>query len=84
MNVRDLIALLQQLPQDARVVLPDPTASEAGCVYSVGFGEVQRIELGAWESNGLMLFEQWETGRGLSGPFDGVLIGSLFQPGELG
>ena len=85
MNVRDLIALLQQLPQDARVVLPDPSASEGARVYSAGFGEVQRIELGAWESNGLMVVEPWEPGHvGWNGPFDGILIGTLFQPGELG
>ena len=85
MTVHELRALLGAMPQDARVVLPDPTASDGGRVYSVGFGEVQRIELGAWESNGLMVVEPWEAGRaGSSGPFEGVLIGSLFMRDELG
>jgi hypothetical protein len=46
MNVSELIAMLQRMPQQAQVVLGDPTASSDGCVYALRADEVQHLELG--------------------------------------
>lgn len=76
MTVADLIHLLQQHDPRATVVLWDHEPHE-GQVSKVGFGEVQPIQLGARESNGLLLLEPWvDAGRDLQGPFPGVVLGS--------
>ena len=76
MKVADLIYLLQQHDPAATVVLWDHAPYE-GRVSKLGVGEVQPIQLGARESNGLLLLEPWVDGdEGPQGPFAGVVLGS--------
>lgn len=54
----------------------DNDTNDAPCVAKLGHGEVQSIELGSWESNGLLIFEEWGNGFEQDGPFPGVVLGS--------
>jgi hypothetical protein len=75
MTVADLIHLLQQHNLDATVVLWDHTTYGAQ-VSKVGFGDVQTIQLGARECNGVLVFEHWVDGDdNLDGPFSGIVLG---------
>ena len=77
MTVADLIYVLRQHDPDATVVLWDHAPCE-GRVSKLGIGEVQPIQLGARESNGLLLIENWGDGNDdLQGPFPGVVIGGI-------
>lgn len=77
MKVADLIHLLQQHDPAATVVLWDHAPYE-GRVMKLGAGEVQPIQLGSRESNGLLLLEPWVIGDDeLQGPFPGVVLGRI-------
>lgn len=79
MNVSDLIYLLRQMDPSATVVQSDPTSSGEPAVSKLGRGEVQPIELGTFECNGIMVIEPWSAngagGKKLAGPFPGVVLG---------
>ena len=75
MTVTDLIYLLQQHDPRATVVLWDHSASGSIGVEKLGRREVQPLELGCHESNGLLLLEPWAAGEDLQGPFPGVVLG---------
>jgi hypothetical protein len=75
MRVADLIALLQQENPTAMVVLWDRDVCDSLRVAKLGYGEVQPIELGTWESNGLLVLEVWGNGVEQDGPFPGVVLG---------
>lgn len=77
MTVADLIHILKRHDPNATVVLWDHAPYEGG-VAKLGVDEVQPIQLGARESNGLLLFEPWVDGdEGPQGPFTGVVLGSI-------
>ncbi len=76
MVVRELIELLQQQAPEAVVVMWDHDASDSPCVYQLGYGQVRPIELGSWESNGMLVLEVWGNGVRQDGPFPGVVLGS--------
>ena len=76
MTVADLISLLQKHDPRARVVMWE-REPPAGRVASLGVGEVQALQLGAREGNGLLIVEPWgEDDTDLQGPFPGVVLGS--------
>lgn len=75
MRVADLIQLLQQHDPAATVVLWD-CAPYDGHVSTLGFGEVEPIQLGTRELNGLLFVGAWEGVEGQEGPFPGVVLGS--------
>ena len=76
MIVSDLIHLLQQHNPGAMVVLWDHDTNDCPCVAKLGYGEVQPIELGTWESNGVLVLEVWGNGFKQDGPYPGVVLGS--------
>jgi hypothetical protein len=76
MNVADLIHLLQQEDPRATVVLWDHTASGGVGVSKLGRGEVQPLQLGSFESMGLIWLEAWVEGTDRQAPFPGVVLGS--------
>ena len=79
MTVADLIHILRQHDLNAIVVLLDHSPYE-GRVMQLGAGAVRPIQLGARESNGLLMLEPWVNGGGqLRGPFPGVALGSLWH-----
>lgn len=77
MTVHELIAAHCLMPQGAQVVIEDASAHPGPAVRMLGAGELQSIELGWWESNGLALVEPWRDDGAMSGPHSGVLLGSL-------
>lgn len=77
MTVAELIELLRTMPQDATVFLDDPTAQPGPGVYRLERDEVQRFQLGWWESNGMCLLEHWRDDGTLNGPDTAVLLGTL-------
>lgn len=79
MTVFELIEVLCAMPQGAQVVLADPDARPGPGVYRLERAEVQRIELGWWESNGLALVDPWRDDGSMSGPHPGVLLGTLHE-----
>ena len=79
MTVADLLDMLRQHDPRARVLLWDRSASTQPAVASLGYGEVQSVQLGAWESSGLRVLEVWDPAdMRLEGPFAGVVLGSQF------
>ncbi len=77
MTVHELIAALCVMPQGAQVVVEDASAHPGPAVRRLGNGEIQTVELGWWESNGIALVELWRDDVSMSGPHPGVLLGSL-------
>ena len=77
MTVNELIAAQRDMPPDAAVIVEDPGALPGPKVHRLGYGEVQRLEVGAWVSNGLCLFEVWRADGTMSRPYAAVLLGSL-------
>jgi hypothetical protein len=77
MTVADLITLLQQHDPAATVVLWAHDTHDSPCVSKLGAGEVQPIQLGSWETNGVLVLEIWGNGFVQDGPFPGVVLGSL-------
>lgn len=76
MTVADLIHLLKQHDPAATVVLWEHAPAD-GRVSKLGVGDVQPLQLGAHESNGLFLLETWDDGdEDLQGPYPGVALGS--------
>lgn len=76
MTVADLISLLQQQDPDAIVVLWDHDIGDSPAVAKLRRDEVQPIDLGAWESNGVLILEVWNTDFKQDGPYPGVVVGS--------
>lgn len=74
MRVKQLIELLQQQDPEAAVVLWDPTASEQPAVARLGIGDVNPIQLRAFESMGLVWYEPAIPAES-SEPVPGVVIG---------
>jgi hypothetical protein len=75
MSIAELIDILKQHDARVTVVLWDHTAY-GNHVSKLGFGDVQALQLGAHEHNGLFLLEVWAEGDAeLQGPFPGVLLG---------
>jgi hypothetical protein len=77
MTVAELIEALRDMPQGAQVVLADSGAESDPGVYRLEQAEVQCVELGWWESNGVALVEPWRNDGSMSGPYPGVVLGSL-------
>ena len=77
MTVHELIAALCVMPQGAQVVVEDASAHPGTAVRRLGNGEIQSVELGWWESNGMAVVELWRDDGSMSGPHPGVLLGSL-------
>ena len=76
MLVRDLIEHLQRQPLDATVVLMTYSTDGDPCVARLRNNEVRRIELGAWESNGVRVLELWDPELRLDGPLQAVGLGA--------
>ena len=76
MLVRDLIENLQRQPPDATVVLWDHSTHDDPCVARLRDNEVRRIELGAWESNGVRVLELWDPELRVDGPLQAVVLGT--------
>jgi len=74
--VRDLIEHLQRQPLDATVVLLTYTTDGDPCVARLRDNEVRRMELGAWESNGVRVLELWDPELMLEGPVKAVVLGA--------
>lgn len=84
MNVNDLISLLQTEDPEATVVLWDVTGCPQPAIAKLGVGEVEPLQLGAWDSNGMLLLEPWNVDdKRLSGPYPGVALGSPFSARDL-
>jgi hypothetical protein len=75
MTAVGLIALLQKHDPAATIVLWDH-APHGSQVSKLGHGEVQSIELGTWESNGVLILEVWNNDLKQDGPYPGVVLGS--------
>lgn len=76
MLVRELIELLQRQAPDATVVLWDHSTHEDPCVVRLRDKEVQPIDLGMWESNGVRIFELWNPDLKQDGPLHAVVLGA--------
>ena len=76
MLVRDLIENLQRQPPDATVVLWDHSTHDDPCVARLRDNEVRRIELGAWESNGVRVLELSDPELRVDGPLQAVVLGT--------
>ena len=74
--VRELINLLQRQAPDATVVLWDHSTHEDPCVAMLRDKEVQPIDLGMWESNGVQILELWDPELKLQGPVKAVVLGA--------
>lgn len=57
--------------------LEDPSARLGPGVPRLGNGEVGEVQVGAWESAGMCLYKVWRDDGTMSGPYPGVLLGSL-------
>lgn len=80
MKVKDLIHLLQEQDPEATVVQWDAEGRPQPAIAKLGVGEVQPLQIGAWESNGLILLEPWDPdNKRLSGPYPGVALGTPFS-----
>lgn len=76
MTVADLIDVFKPHVPAAIVVLCNQTP-HGGKLSKLGVGEVQTIQLGAGESNALLLIDAWVVGSDeLQGPFPEVVLGS--------
>jgi len=83
MTVQDLIDMLKQHDLQVRVMVHDDSGVEPG-IAPLACAQVQATQYGTWESNGMLLFELWDStgenvapnGQALDGPYPGVVLGT--------